>query len=116
MSNVQQVFALVQGSRVKADDLEGAVELVFTKIMPEYLRNLTEEAVQTYKTGLEELIMHAQEARGQIFRRLGALPPDRRGGECLLDEVGNWLGDSAGVAGGAQPDPAFQPLGFYGAS
>jgi secreted Zn-dependent insulinase-like peptidase len=57
ISNILHVTALVQGTKLNADEMEGAIELVFTKIMPERLQNMTAEEFENYRTALEKVIL-----------------------------------------------------------
>mmetsp|Transcript_5328 Transcript_5328/g.14838 ORF Transcript_5328/g.14838 Transcript_5328/m.14838 type:complete len:601 (+) Transcript_5328:47-1849(+) len=49
LSNVDYLTAIVQGTALGADDVEQAIEAVFTKLMVKKLKHLTQEELDSYK-------------------------------------------------------------------
>jgi len=90
-SNILYVKALVQGSKVNADEAEAAIEGLFTQIMPEMLKNLTDNDFQSqvdaYRQQLLEPPLGASEEVGHFWSHI------MQGGQCmhLLDEALSFL-------------------------
>jgi len=67
MSNVQYISTIVQGETARADDMEVAVERVYFKLMPERLRNLTNEEFDTYKDSFRQQLLQPPSGRSEEF-------------------------------------------------
>ncbi|CAE7024917.1 Psmb7 [Symbiodinium natans] len=90
-SNILYVKALVQGSKVNADEAEAAIEGLFTQIMPSILSNMTTKdfnsQVDAYRQQLLEPPLGASEEVGHFWSHIV------QGGQCmnLLDEALQFL-------------------------
>mmetsp|Transcript_10508 Transcript_10508/g.25436 ORF Transcript_10508/g.25436 Transcript_10508/m.25436 type:complete len:1201 (+) Transcript_10508:52-3654(+) len=90
-SNILYVKALVQGSKVNADEAEAAIEGLFTEIMPSILKNMTskdfQDQVDAYRQQLLEPPLGAFEEVGHFWSHI------MQGGQCmhLLDEALTFL-------------------------
>lgn len=81
VSNVQYVSCIVQGNVMKADDVEAAIEHVYTNLMPKKLAELTETEFQAYKNSFrQELMQPPQKFQDEIMHFWG---PVAQGGKCF---------------------------------
>ncbi|CAE7923325.1 unnamed protein product [Symbiodinium sp. KB8] len=87
MSNVLYVAGLVQGTSRSADEMEAAIEGIFWKRLPDFLENLTADAIDSYRKALLQQYLQPpssiEEERNHFFG------PVKHHGACfeLLGEV-----------------------------
>jgi len=80
-SNVQYVSCIVQGNALKADAVEGAIEYVFTHLMPKRLANLTDKEFAAYKSSMrQDLMQPPLRFQDEISHFWG---PIAQGGQCF---------------------------------
>jgi hypothetical protein len=94
VSNVQLVSAVVQGKAMRADDVEAAIELVLTKLMPKHLAELEESKLENYKDSFRQDLLQPPISASQEFPHFWG--PVSNGGRCfqLHDEVATYLNTS----------------------
>jgi secreted Zn-dependent insulinase-like peptidase len=81
ISNVQYVSCIVQGTALKADDVEGAIESVYTDLMPKRLHNLTNAEFESYRDALvQELMEPPSGPQDEVDHYWG---PVAQGGKCF---------------------------------
>lgn len=80
-SNVNGIMAAVQGTKLSADEVEAAIELVLQDLMPKRLQKLGEEEFESYKKSLREDIlqrpMAASQEMGHFWQSV------EKGGKCF---------------------------------
>eukprot|EP00927_Polykrikos_kofoidii_P056584 TRINITY_DN5067_c1_g1_i1.p1 TRINITY_DN5067_c1_g1~~TRINITY_DN5067_c1_g1_i1.p1 ORF type:complete len:1156 (+),score=190.30 TRINITY_DN5067_c1_g1_i1:44-3511(+) len=81
ISNVQVMSTAVQGDKLKADEVEGAVQYVFMDLMPKMLENMTVEELAKHKASLEEELLQPPTSIGEEVQHFWRSILD--GGECL---------------------------------
>eukprot|EP00929_Paragymnodinium_shiwhaense_P084055 TRINITY_DN44925_c0_g1_i1.p1 TRINITY_DN44925_c0_g1~~TRINITY_DN44925_c0_g1_i1.p1 ORF type:complete len:1260 (+),score=289.85 TRINITY_DN44925_c0_g1_i1:136-3780(+) len=64
MSNVQYISVVVQGEKLNADKVEGAIEHVLSASMPEALQNMTHEELHSYKLSLKQQLLQPPDSPG----------------------------------------------------
>jgi len=91
ISNVQYVSIIVQGHTARADQMEVAVEHVYFELMPERLRNLTEQEFRTYKDSFKQQLLQPPASRSEEFKHHWS--HILNGGECfgLLNKMLDYL-------------------------
>eukprot|EP00929_Paragymnodinium_shiwhaense_P083873 TRINITY_DN4481_c0_g2_i1.p1 TRINITY_DN4481_c0_g2~~TRINITY_DN4481_c0_g2_i1.p1 ORF type:complete len:1246 (+),score=307.28 TRINITY_DN4481_c0_g2_i1:137-3739(+) len=91
LSNVQYVSCVVQGDKLDADKMEGAVEKVYSKVMPETLANMTDEEFSSHKRSLRESLLQPPSTTKEEFSYF--LSPITEGGNCwnMRDEMLSFL-------------------------
>lgn len=57
VANVQHVSALVQGTKLNADEVEAAIEHVLTNLMPAKLADLSDEEFKAFKASLTQKLL-----------------------------------------------------------
>jgi len=87
MSNVLYVAGLVQGTSRSADEMEAAIEGIFWKRLPDFLENLTADAIDSYRKAL--LQQYLQPPSSIEEERKHFFGPVKHHGACfeLLGEV-----------------------------
>jgi secreted Zn-dependent insulinase-like peptidase len=81
ISNVQFLSCTVQGIALKADAVEGAIEHVYTQLMPKRLNELTEKEFKAYKDSMrQELIQPPMKFQDEVTHFWG---PVSQGGQCF---------------------------------
>lgn len=96
LSNVQGVSCVVQGTKLKADQLEAAVESVYQKFMPEKLANLTDEEFKEHAASFRQSLLLPPKSYGEEFGQYWGPVISSSGGTCfhLQDEMLRYLNES----------------------
>jgi secreted Zn-dependent insulinase-like peptidase len=91
VSNVQYVSCVVQGDKLNADRMEGAVEHVLTTVMPQALADMPEEQFHTHVQSMKEMLLQPPSNINEEFAFF--LGPIAEGGNCfhLRDEMLDYL-------------------------
>jgi len=91
ISNVQLISCIVQGTRSNADEMEAAVERVFSKLLPEKLESLSEVEFNTIKAAFREEFLQPPVSYAQEFNHFWS--PVAQEGRCfgLRNEVIRFL-------------------------
>jgi len=80
-SNVHFISAAVQGTVLKADDVEVAVESVFTKLMPQRLQELSEKEFSSFVDSLRQELLEPPMAPSEEVAHFWS--PVQQGGRCF---------------------------------
>merc|ERR1719253_1313472 len=81
VSNIQYLSCVVQGNVMKADDVEGAIEYVFTHLMPKRLKELSDKEFAAYKDSFrQELLQPPTTPQDEVGHFWG---PVAQGGQCF---------------------------------
>jgi len=96
LANVQYVSCVVQGERLRADDLEGAVEYVYSDLMPKTLKNMSKAEFESHKSSLEQQLLTPPDSFDDEFNHFWS--PISEGGNCfnLADEMLGYLRSGIG--------------------
>jgi secreted Zn-dependent insulinase-like peptidase len=81
VSNVQYVSCIVQGTAMKADEVEAAIESVYMDLMPKRLNNMSHAEFLSYKDALrQELLEPPTSPQDEVSHYWG---PVAQGGKCF---------------------------------
>lgn len=81
VSNVQYMSCIVQGNALRADDIEGSIEFVFTHLMPKRLAELTDKEFAAYKHSFrQDLVQPPLKFQDEVNHFWG---PVAQGGQCF---------------------------------
>jgi len=91
VGNVQYVSCVVQGDKLNADKMEGAVEHVLTTVMPQALADMPEEQFHTHVQSMKEMLLQPPSNINEEFAFF--LGPIAEGGNCfhIRDEMLDYL-------------------------
>jgi hypothetical protein len=81
VSNVQHVSVSVQGNKLRADVVEGAIHHVLMKLIPETLKNMTAESLASHKESLKQLLLSPPSKIADEFSHFSE--PIAEGGHCF---------------------------------
>jgi len=95
ISNVQYISASVQGTKLRADDQEAAIELLFNDLMPKRLANLSDEELASIRDAFREELLQPPESFGEEVAHFRG--PVLMGGRCfsLYSACHEYLNSSA---------------------
>jgi insulysin len=95
VGNVQYVSCVVQGDKLNADKMEGAVEYALTTLVPQAVSNLTTAEVSTHMESMKQMLLQPPTTTDEEFGFF--LNPIAEGGNCfhLRDEMLDYLNSGA---------------------
>jgi len=81
ISNVQLITCIVQGKRMNADEMEAAVEHVYSKLLPEKLESLSEDEFKTLKAAFRQELLQPPVSYAEEVKHFWS--PVAQGGLCF---------------------------------
>jgi insulysin len=83
LSNVMAVSCVVQGAKLDADHMEGAVEAVYHKYMPEKLKKLTDDDFQSYIHSYKQSLITPPASDSEEFANFWSAINTSPNGHCM---------------------------------